>query len=66
MSAEVCLEARSGFDRRNEPHGLAGSIAGSLQKNTGSKTFVINQGAVHRGSDLVVRINSDARKKNAR
>ena len=66
MSAEVCLDAKSSFDHRNEPQGLAGSTATSPQKNTACRTFVINQGDVHRGSDLVVRINSDARKKNAR
>ena len=50
MSAEVCLEGRhSSFDHRNEPKGLAESGASPPLNSLCSKTFVINQGAVHHG-----------------
>ena len=49
MSAEVCLDGRNGIDHRNEPKGLAESGASTPLKSICSKTFVINQGDVHRG-----------------
>ena len=47
MSAEVCLDGRSSFDRRNEPKGLAEGGPSSPLRSICSKTFVINQGDVH-------------------